>query len=94
MGAQELGHLIGTILGAVLIPIAIFVLLRNLFGLTPLKSRVGWVHGVAAPLALFSALAPATTPAGLLFALLSLCTTTAFIVWSYKRAKSASGRNQ
>ena len=93
MSALEIGYLSGTIFGAVLIPIVIFVLLRNLLSLTHLKSRVGIVHGIAAPLALFSSLAPATKPAGLLFALLGLCTTTAFIFWSYRRAKAATRRN-
>lgn len=93
MDAGELGELFGSVVGAVLIPIAVFVLLRNLLALTPLKHRVGVVHGMAAPIALFSALAPATTPAGLPLALLGLCTTAAFIVWSYKKAKAAAGTN-
>lgn len=91
MDAGEIGELFGSVVGAVLIPIAVFVLLRNLLGLTPLKHRVGVVHGIAAPIALFSALAPATAPAGALFALLGLLTTAAFIVWSYRKAKAAAG---
>ena len=88
MSPINLGYLVGSVLGAVLIPITVFLILRNLLSITPLKIWIRTIHSVAGGVALLLTLAVLRGEAGVLLFPVALTTTSLFIRRSYRKAKA------
>lgn len=89
MEPLAVGYLVGRVMGATLIPIVVFMIVRNLLDLTPLRRKISVTHGISGAIALFLAFANAATPGGILFAILAVVATSLFIWRSYRTARMA-----